>query len=80
MVKLLRHMVEMLVDDVEGIEIKEIEGDAITVLEVKVKKEDVGKVIGRNGKTADSLRTIITCAAAKMNRRYILQIIDGSEL
>ena len=43
---------------------------------IKVAKEDIGKVIGRQGRTADAIRTILNCPAAKINKRYILQIID----
>jgi predicted RNA-binding protein YlqC (UPF0109 family) len=80
MVELLKHVISMLVDEVDAVRISEIKGDAVLVLEVKVDKKDVGKVIGKQGKTADALRTIVSCAAAKMNKRYILQIVDGSEL
>ena len=61
---------------VERIEISEITGNQTNIIELKVAKEDIGKVIGRNGRTADAIRTILNCAAAKLNRRYILQIID----
>jgi predicted RNA-binding protein YlqC (UPF0109 family) len=80
MVELLKHVISMLVDETEAVKISEIKGDAVLVLEIKVDKKDVGKVIGKQGKTADALRTIVSCAAAKMNKRYILQIVDGSEL
>ena len=80
MKKLLEHIITMLVDNTEAVSIKEVIGDAVTVLEVKVAKEDVGKVIGKKGATAESIRTIVNCAAAKTQKRYILQIIDGSEL
>ena len=80
MVKLLKHMIEMLVDKVDQVEINEITGDAVIVLEVKVAKSDVGKVIGKSGRTAEAIRTVVNCAAAKENKRYILQIIDGSDL
>lgn len=80
MVKLLKHMIEMLVDKVDAVQIKELKGDATIVLEVKVAKSDVGKVIGKQGRTAEAIRTVVNCAAAKENKRYILQIIDGEEL
>jgi len=80
MVNLLKHMIEMLVDNVDEVAIKELTGDATIVLEVKVAKADVGKVIGSQGRTAEAIRTIMNCAAAKEKKRYILQIIDGSEL
>jgi predicted RNA-binding protein YlqC (UPF0109 family) len=65
-----------LVDEVGRIEINEIVGNQTNILELKVAKEDIGKMIGRQGRTAEAIRTIINCAAAKLNKRYILQIID----
>ena len=80
MLELLKHIVTELVDDVDAVSIKEIAGDAVMVLEVKVARQDVGKVIGKKGATAEAIRTIVNCAAAKQQKRYILQIVDGSEL
>lgn len=65
-----------LVDDEARIEINEITGNQTNIIELKVAKEDIGKVIGRQGRTADAIRTILNCAAAKLSKRYILQIID----
>ena len=65
-----------LVDEVDRIEINEIETSQTNILELKVAKEDVGKVIGRDGRTAHAIRTILSCAAAKTQKRYNLQIID----
>ena len=73
---LVEFVAKALVDDVERIEISEIAGNQTNIIELKVAKEDIGKVIGRQGRTADALRTILNCAAAKLNKRYILQIID----
>ena len=76
MVELVKHVVSMLVDRVDEVDINEMKGDSVQVIEIKVAKEDVGKVIGKAGKTADAIRTIVNCAAAKAQKRYILQIID----
>lgn len=65
-----------LVDETSRIEIAEIEGNQTNIIELKVAKEDIGKVIGRQGRTADAIRTIINCAASRSSKRYILQIID----
>lgn len=74
--ELIDFIARSLVDNVEKIEINEIVGSQTNVIELKVAKEDIGKVIGRNGRTADAIRTILNCGAAKLNKRYILQIID----
>ncbi|HET9241494.1 MAG TPA: KH domain-containing protein [Oligoflexus sp.] len=73
---LVEYVAKALVDEVDRIEISEITGNQTNIIELKVAKEDIGKVIGRQGRTADAIRTILNCAAAKLNRRYILQIID----
>ena len=76
MKELVTYIAKALVDDLEHIEISEIEGNQTNIIELKVAKEDIGKVIGRQGRTADAIRTILNCAAAKLSKRYILQIID----
>ncbi len=76
MKSLVEYIAKALVDEVDRIEINEIEGNQTNIIELKVAKEDIGKVIGRQGRTADAIRAILNCAAAKLSRRYILQIID----
>jgi len=73
---LVAYIAKALVDEVDRIEITEITGNQTNIIELKVAKEDIGKVIGRQGRTADAIRTILNCAAAKLSKRYILQIID----
>ena len=73
---LVEYIAKALVDEVDRIEISEITGNQTNIIELKVAKEDIGKVIGRQGRTADAIRTILNCAAAKLSKRYILQIID----
>lgn len=73
---LVDYIARALVDEVSRIEITEIAGNQTNIIELKVAKEDIGKVIGRQGRTADAIRTILNCAAAKLSKRYILQIID----
>ena len=79
MKELVEYIAKSLVDEVGRIEIKEICGSQTNIIELKVAKEDIGKVIGRQGRTADAIRTILKCAAAKISKRYILQIIDDGE-
>lgn len=69
-------MAKALVDEVGKVEVSEIPGNQTNIIELKVAKADIGKVIGRQGRTADAMRIILNCAAAKLNKRFILQIID----
>lgn len=65
-----------LVDEPSSVEVREIDGDHNSVIELRVAKGDVGKVIGRDGRTAQSIRTILTAAASKTGRRSHLDIVD----
>ena len=76
MKELVEYVAKSLVDLDEKVEVNEIAGSQTNVIELKVAKEDIGKVIGRQGRTAAAIRTILNCAAAKVSKRYILQIID----
>ena len=69
-------MVKALVDEPDGVEVHEIEGEQSTLIELEVSKEDIGKVIGKRGVTAAALRTILSAAGAKLKKRVILDIID----
>jgi len=71
---LVEFMAKALVDNPEQVEVKEIVGEQTTVVELKVSKEDLGKVIGKQGRTARSMRTILNAASTKLNRRSVLQI------
>ena len=69
-------MAKALVDAPEKVEVIETVGEQTTVLELRVAKEDVGKVIGKQGKTARAMRTILSAAATKLRKRSILEIVD----
>ena len=69
-------MARALVDDPEKVDVFETAGEQTTVLELKVAKEDLGKVIGKQGKTARAMRTILGAAATKLRKRSILEIVD----
>ena len=73
---LVEHIARALVDKPEDVMVTAIEGNQATVLELKVAKEDLGKIIGKQGRTARSLRTIIGAASAKERRRVILEIVE----
>jgi predicted RNA-binding protein YlqC (UPF0109 family) len=74
--ELVETIARSLVDDPEGIEVSEIDGDKNSVIELKVAKDDIGKVIGKDGRTAQSIRTLLTAASMKAGRRAHLDIID----
>ena len=65
-----------LVDMPDRVEVNEIEGEQTTVLELKVDKSDLGKVIGKQGRTARALRTILNAASTKLRKRSVLEIIE----
>lgn len=73
----LRETLKLLVDEPEAVRLSEIEGEQAKVYEVTVSKADIGKVIGRNGKTADSVRWILYAIAGKERKRAVLQIVDN---
>ncbi len=76
MKELILVMARALVDKPDEVEIKEIEGDITTILELKVAKEDLGKVIGKQGKTAHAMRSILNATATKLKKRAVLEIVE----
>jgi predicted RNA-binding protein YlqC (UPF0109 family) len=74
--ELIETMAKALVDDPQAVEVTEIEGEHNLLIELRVAKEDIGKVIGREGRTAQSMRTILAAASTKMGRRSHLDIVD----
>ncbi|MES2526873.1 MAG: KH domain-containing protein [Bdellovibrionota bacterium] len=73
---LMEYVSKALVDMPERVEVNEIEGEQTTVLELKVDKSDLGKVIGKQGRTARALRTILNAASTKLRKRSVLEIIE----
>lgn len=69
-------IVKALVDDVEAVDVREIEGGSTVKIEVRVAETDMGKLIGRQGRTVRSLRSLLHAASVKANRRFILDIIE----
>jgi hypothetical protein len=76
MKQLIEDIAKALVDIPEEVIVKSVEGEQITVLELKVAPGDLGKVIGKQGRTARSIRTILGAAGMKLNRRYTLEILE----
>ena len=76
MKELLELIAKSLVDRPEEVEVTEIEGEQTTVLELRVAREDLGKVIGKQGRTARSIRTILASAGMKFKKRVVFEIIE----
>ncbi len=74
--ELVEFMARALVDQPEHVEVNEIDGEQTTVIELKVAKEDLGKVIGKQGRTAQSMRTILGAVSTKLRKRSVLEIIE----
>ena len=73
---LIKYIAQALVDHPEQVEVAEVEGNQTSVLELKVAKEDLGKVIGKQGRTARAMRTILSAASAKVKKRTVLEIVE----
>ncbi|MFZ0635667.1 MAG: KH domain-containing protein [Candidatus Acidiferrales bacterium] len=74
--ELVEAIAKALVDHSDQVSVKAIDGEQVTVLELKVHPEDLGKVIGRQGRTAKSIRTILGAAGMKLKKRYTLEILE----
>lgn len=73
---LITYIAKALVDNPDQVVVSEIEGSQTSVLELAVAKEDLGKVIGKQGRTARAMRTILSAASAKIRKRSVLEIIE----
>jgi predicted RNA-binding protein YlqC (UPF0109 family) len=76
MKELIYYIAQALVDYPDQVGVSEVEGNQTSVLELKVAKEDLGKVIGKQGRTARAMRTILGAASAKIKKRTVLEIIE----
>jgi predicted RNA-binding protein YlqC (UPF0109 family) len=74
--ELVEHIAKALVDDSDEVKVTEVEGEAVTVIELRVAPGDVGKVIGRQGRTARAIRTILAANATKLRKRAVLEIVE----
>jgi predicted RNA-binding protein YlqC (UPF0109 family) len=73
---LIKYIAQALVDYPEHVEVTEVVGNQTSVLELKVAKEDLGKIIGKQGRTARAMRTILSAASAKIKKRTVLEILE----
>jgi len=76
MKELIHYIAKSLVDNPDEVNVTEIEGNQTAVLELRVAKADLGKVIGKQGRTARAMRTILSAASAKINKRTVLEIVE----
>jgi uncharacterized protein len=74
--ELIDYMARALVDNPDQVNVSEIEGEQTSVIELRVAKEDLGKVIGKQGRTARAMRTILSAASTKIRKRAVLEIIE----
>lgn len=73
---LIKYIAQSLVDYPDQVEVSEIVGEQTSVLELKVAKDDLGKVIGKQGRTARAMRTILSAASTKLRKHSVLQILE----
>ena len=73
---IIEYIAKLLVDKPDDVEVTEITGEQTSVIELRVAKEDLGKVIGKQGRTARAMRTILGAASTKLKRRSVLEIIE----
>ena len=76
MKELVEYIAKALVDNPDQVNVSEVKGDQTSVLELKVAKEDLGKVIGKQGRSARAMRTILSAASNKLKKRTVLEIIE----
>ncbi len=74
--QLVEQIARALVDQPDKVQVHEVEGEQTTVLELRVAPEDLGKVIGKQGKTARSIRTLLAAAGMKVRKRFVLEILE----
>jgi len=76
MKELIEYIAKVLVDNPEDVSVNELEGKQTSVIELRVAKEDLGKVIGKQGRTARAMRTILGAASTKLKKRSVLEILE----
>ena len=76
MKELICHIAQALVDNPEQVEVNDVEGGQTLILELRVAKEDMGKIIGKHGRTAQAIRTLLSAASGKAKKRIVLEILE----
>jgi predicted RNA-binding protein YlqC (UPF0109 family) len=73
---LVAYLAKALVNNPDEVEVSEIQGETAAILELRVAKEDLGRIIGKQGRTAKSIRTLLNAAASRTNRKVVLEIVE----
>lgn len=76
MKELIEFIAKALVDEPDQVRVNEVEGEKVTVIELRVAQSDLGKVIGKQGRTARSIRTLLNAVATKLKKRAVLEILE----
>jgi hypothetical protein len=76
MKELVEVLVKTLVDNPDAVQVTEVMGNNVIIIEVKVEKSDMGKVIGKHGQTASAIRTLLNATSAKLKKRAVLEILE----
>ena len=78
MLELVKKIVESLVDNPEGIDVKEVEGETSTIIQIKVTQSDIGKVIGKQGRIIEAIRTLSKAIGGKSKRNYMIEMVEDA--
>lgn len=73
---LVLYLAKSLVNHPDAVEVKEIQGETAAILELRVAKDDLGRIIGKQGRTAKSIRTLLNAAASRTNKKVVLEIVE----
>ena len=73
---LIKYIAQALVDNPDKVEVQEVQGEQTSVMELRVAKEDLGKIIGKQGRTAKAIRVILGATSAKLKKHFVLEIIE----
>jgi len=76
MLELVKYVAESLVDNPSEVKVKQVEGEKTIVLELSVARDDMGKVIGKQGRIAKAIRTVVKAASAKSRKKYVVEIVE----
>ena len=79
MKEFVEYVVKALVDNPDQVDVKEVDGERVVVFELRLNQSDVGKIIGKSGRTITAIRTLLTSAAAKQGKRAMLEIIEPGD-
>ena len=79
MKELVQYLAKALVDDPDAVQVTEMQGETGSVLKLRVAQKDLGRIIGKQGRTAKSIRAIVNAAAARANQNVVLEIVEQTE-